>query len=183
MSAPFTTAATATTGPSPGLVLEIVVQDPLWPVTIVQQPFCDKIAAAVGRFVEFDGAERAVIAFSDDARVQSLNKQYLSKNRPTNVLSFRSPDPVVMGDPDGISGSTFLGDIVLARETVALEALDQTVSGEHHAAHLIVHGILHLLGYDHDDRDGAEEMEALETDILADLGVANPYAEELDDVG
>ena len=169
-------------GTTPGLMLEIVIQDPSWPAAIVDHAACDRIADAISRFVAFDGAERAVLAFSNDKHVHSLNLQYRGKDQPTNVLSFPALEPVATGeaaaDPDGV----FLGDIVLARETIVREAVDQAVSEAHHAAHLIVHGILHLLGYDHDDQADAEEMEALEVDILADLGIANPYTEELDDV-
>lgn len=117
------------------------------------------------------GAASASIALGDDARVRELNRTYRGKDKPTNVLSFPAASPVEA------EGTTYLGDIILAAETVAAEAADQAVPPRHHLQHLVVHGLLHLVGYDHETAADAEEMEALETAILARLGVADPYAE------
>ena len=102
------------------------------------------------------------IAFVNDARIQELNRDYREKDKPTNVLSF----PM-----DG----ALLGDIVLAFETIAGEAKEQGKIFEHHLTHLIVHGFLHVLGYDHLDDKSAAEMEAIEITTLAQLGIDNPY--------
>jgi len=102
------------------------------------------------------------IAFVDDERIQSLNRSFRQKDKPTNVLSF----PM-----DG----AMLGDIVLAHQTIAQEAQHQGKTFEHHLTHLIIHGFLHLCGYDHMDDDSAVEMEALEIAALAQLGIDNPY--------
>lgn len=115
----------------------------------------------------------AVVALSDDQAVAALNAHYRGKAAPTNVLSFpASATAVQMGDTRQVA----LGDIVLAVETVAAEAADMGIAPPDHLRHLIVHGMLHLLGYDHIETAEAEEMEALETQILATIGVADPYA-------
>ena len=129
-------------------------------------------------------AERAVVAtlegrgetgavtllFTSDAEMQVLNRGWRGKDKPTNVLSFPAPDmPVPEGE------ATPLGDIALACETVSREAAEQGKPLADHTAHLIVHGTLHLLGYDHETDGEAEEMESEERKILARLGIADPY--------
>lgn len=111
------------------------------------------------------------VVLSDDASVAGLNAQFRSKPKPTNVLSF-PPGP---GAPAG-----HLGDIVLASETIVREADEQDVPVEHHLQHLVVHGLLHLLGFQHEADKAAEDMEKLEIQILARLGVANPYTGALE---
>ena len=113
-----------------------------------------------------------VVALSSDAAVAELNARYRGMAKPTNVLSF----PSLAGAASSADGVLPLGDIVLAMETVAAEAGDLGIRPADHLRHLIVHGLLHLLGHDHMEPDEAEEMEALETRILASLGVADPYA-------
>ena len=107
-------------------------------------------------------------ALSDDRRVRVLNKRDRKKDKPTNVLSYPSGE------------TAFLGDIVLARQTVWREAREQKKTPADHLTHLVVHGTLHLLGYDHETSNAdAERMEALERRILKRLGIADPYLEHL----
>jgi probable rRNA maturation factor len=104
------------------------------------------------------------VALSDDRRVRALNKRHRGKDKPTNVLSYFSGEPA------------FLGDIVLARQTVWREARAQKKTPADHLAHLVVHGTLHLLGYDHETGEAdAERMETRERRILSKLGIADPY--------
>ena len=115
------------------------------------------------------GGEASVV-LGDDALVRSLNATYRGKDAPTNVLSFP------FQAPKGAGKSRLLGDVVLAAETIAREAVEQGVLPIHHLQHLVVHGLLHLLGFDHEAEAQAEEMERLEIEILAPLGIASPYA-------
>jgi probable rRNA maturation factor len=104
------------------------------------------------------------VALADDRRVRTLNARDRDKDRPTNVLSYPSGE------------RAFLGDVVLARQTVWREARAQKKTPADHVVHLVVHGTLHLLGYDHETSNGdAERMEALERRILKGLGIADPY--------
>jgi len=111
---------------------------------------------------DFSNLEVSVV-LTDDKAVRELNKTYRHKDHPTNVLSFSSEE----------AGE--LGDIILAYETVKKEAEDAGISFLHHTLHLIVHGFLHLLGYDHEENDQALEMENMEIRILKKQGIANPY--------
>ncbi|WP_194953476.1 rRNA maturation RNase YbeY [Sphingopyxis solisilvae] len=119
------------------------------------------------------------VRLTDDAEVQTLNRDFRGKDMPTNVLSFpQVQDDLLEGLANSDDGEILLGDIVLALETCGREAEGKGVSIADHATHLIVHGTLHLLGYDHIDDTSANAMEALETKALASLGIANPYVDQ-----
>jgi probable rRNA maturation factor len=110
------------------------------------------------------------LLFTDDAHIRDLNRQWRNKDKPTNVLSF----PAMAVHP-GIPLPPVLGDVVLALGTVRREAVLEDKSFEHHLSHLILHGFLHLIGYDHEDEQEAEEMESAERRILARLAIPDPY--------
>ena len=146
------------------LEVDIVAASPLW------RGHEDILSRALAAAAAEEKAEGSVsLLLGDDASVAALNAQFRGKNGPTNVLSFPAP----LAGP-GTAG--FLGDIALAAETIVEEANFQGKRFEHHAAHLAVHGFLHLLGYDHNEPGEAERMEARERAILAILGIEDPYA-------
>jgi probable rRNA maturation factor len=125
--------------------------------------------AALAVTYEASGDYEASVMLTDDAHIQELNRTWRGKDKPTNVLSFPAPEQ------PGATGPRHLGDIALAYETLVRESEDESKELAHHFAHLIVHGVLHLLGYDHEVEAEAEIMEALEVKALATLGIADPY--------
>lgn len=130
--------------------------------------------AAVLSHLAVDEPLEISLVFTDDAEQRALNRDWRGKDRPTNVLSFPNMDD---GGPAPAGLPRLLGDVVLARETVAREAREQGKTLADHMVHLLVHGTLHLLGYDHEEAGDAAEMEALERAVLGGLGVADPYAD------
>jgi probable rRNA maturation factor len=130
-----------------------------------------RAAEAAMRDSEAPPSEISVV-LSDDEHIRELNKHHRNMDKPTNVLSF---PPARMKPPAG--APRFLGDIVLAYETVEREAREEEKPLENHITHLVVHGVLHLLGYDHEDEEEAEMMERRERQILSALGIPDPYAE------
>ena len=129
------------------------------------------------------GARGVTVALLDDAEVRRLNGQFRSQDKPTNVLSFpvlatdvSSSAGTLLGDDLDDDAEQTIGDIALAYETVAREAAEGRIAPIDHVRHLVVHGVLHLLGYDHETDAEAERMEALETHILTAMGIADPYA-------
>lgn len=129
------------------------------------------IEAAAAGFELGAGAEVSVL-LTDDRHIQALNRDWRGKDKPTNVLSFPGEDAEAE-QPDG--APLLLGDIVVALETSEREAQDQQKPLADHFSHLVVHGMLHLLGYDHETQAEADEMEPLEIEVLAGLGVTSPY--------
>jgi len=127
------------------------------------------LSKALAAAAQAEGKSGTVsLLLGDDASIAELNQQFRGKAGPTNVLSF-PPAP-------GTSEPGFLGDIALAAETIVEQAQFQGKRFENHAAHLVVHGFLHLIGYDHEKSADAEAMEARERTILASLGIEDPYA-------
>lgn len=118
------------------------------------------------------GGEVAVaVLLTDDAAMREINKDWRDQDKPTNVLSFPA------AAHPGMPGPRHLGDVVLAWETMEREALDENKTIEAHASHLIVHGVLHCLGYDHESDEQADDMEALEVSALTGIGYDDPYRE------
>ncbi|RIX29302.1 rRNA maturation RNase YbeY [Sphingomonas edaphi] len=138
-------------------------------------------AIAESAFPQLGQGERPVelsIRLAGDAEVHSLNAEWRGKDKPTNVLSFPMAEADDLQESDVPGPELMLGDIILAHGVCEREAADKAIPLDHHAAHLMVHGTLHLLGYDHMDDQGAADMEAREIRALARMGISDPYAED-----
>ena len=160
------------------IIVAIAVEDEAWTKALPEaEELVNRMARAAvdqGDCDLGDGPVEISVVLADDATVQALNRDWRGKDKPTNVLSFAALDdedaPLVPGAP------LLLGDIILAFETCRAEAESLGKPLSDHLCHLVVHGVLHLLGYDHEEDEAeAEEMERLETAILAGFAIADPY--------
>ena len=157
----------------PDIAVDILVEDAGWGEEAAwRAPIAAwvKAAAALADAEITEEAELSLV-LTDDAAIAVLNRDHRGLDKPTNVLSF--PQDAPESDAYG----PLLGDIVIARETVVREAEAAGISLSDHVAHMVVHGFLHLVGYDHMNDDEADEMEGLESAVLARLGIADPYAD------
>ena len=175
--------------------IDIKVDSPLWKAQRGVKAVLQRAIGEAAAMAATSGGELAIV-LTDDSAIRALNRDWRGKDQPTNVLSFpaNSPSPSLPRKPGrGRAGATFrlagersdradargrvrlLGDIVIAYETMAREALTERRPFRHHLAHLAVHGFLHLVGHDHEAEAEAEAMEALEIAVLARLSVPNPY--------
>lgn len=158
----------------PEIALSIEADHWLKAVPEVEDTARRAAAAALGAAAGEDADRMELsLVLADDALVQQLNRDYRGQDKPTNVLSFASLDDEDAPEPE--DGPILLGDVIIAYETVVAEAAAEGKTMTNHLSHLIVHGVLHLLGYDHMEDDEAEEMEALEVAVLAALGIPDPY--------
>ena len=145
----------------PSASCTVVVLDPAW---LRALPGAERLVRKAARAAIGARRKSLTVALADDKRVRILNARDRKKDKPTNVLSYPSGE------------TSFLGDVVLARQTVWREAREQKKTPADHLVHLVVHGTLHLLGHDHETSDAdADRMEALERRILKRLGIADPY--------
>lgn len=135
-----------------------------WPAEDALHAYATKVAHGLRDIAK----GHITFVFTDDERIRVLNREWRGKDKATNVLSFPDGDP----DEDGI---VHLGDVIVARETLDREAAELGISFDDHLTHLLLHGSLHLLGYDHTEDEEAEEMESLEIRILAEMGIKDPY--------
>jgi probable rRNA maturation factor len=157
--------------------------DPAWPVDTDWAALANQAAHSVAQLVSELANPRlqASLLFADDAEVHALNREWRGKDRPTNVLSFPmlAREELLALAPQG--PPELLGDLALALETCQREAAEKGISLDHHAAHLIVHGLLHLAGFDHEtSAKDARAMELLEIKALAQMGIADPYGDHDD---
>lgn len=152
---------------------EVVIEADCWQAEASAEATVLRAIEAAADALDSDtgGAELAVM-LTDDDHIRQLNASFRGKDKPTNVLSFPAAQPEVQ--PDG--APRMLGDIAIAYQTVRREADDEDKPFDHHLSHLAVHGFLHLVGYDHETDEEAEEMEDAERAILARLGIPDPYA-------
>ncbi len=147
-------------------MIEAIVEDEGWAASLTDPQALAEACQRAGAATEPALAREIALLLCDDAAMTALNSQFRGKNTPTNVLSFPS------GEAEG-----FLGDIALARETCLREAAEKNIPLRDHSAHLIIHGMLHLIGYDHERDDEAAVMERRESDILLAMGIADPYGD------
>jgi probable rRNA maturation factor len=161
--------------------IELTREDP-WPALDWTALAARAAAAAIertpqGELLTTRAAVEISVRLTTDDEVHTLNRQYRQKDKPTNVLSFPmvQPDLLDTVSQNSDDGELLLGDIVLAHGVCVAEAAERGISVEDHATHLLVHGTLHLLGYDHMDDDEGEAMEEIERAALGSLGLADPY--------
>ncbi|AEH84529.1 rRNA maturation RNase YbeY [Mesorhizobium opportunistum] len=151
--------------------IDISIEAGDWPAEASLARLVDRAVAVAFAETGAAGQSELSIVFSDDAHIRTLNADWRGKDKPTNVLSF----PAFPHVKDGPL-PPMLGDIVLAAETVAREAALEDKPLENHITHLVIHGLLHLMGYDHETDTEAEAMEAVERAALARLAIPDPYA-------
>ncbi|EJF84267.1 metalloprotein, YbeY/UPF0054family [Bartonella elizabethae Re6043vi] len=155
------------------IIIDIMVKSAGWNDEKMLYNITEKALTMTMHHVSLENVVSEIsLLFTDDEHMTQINAQWRGKNKSTNVLSFPA-FPIKAGNPPG----PMLGDIIIARETVVLEAETQGKTFQDHLTHMIVHGILHLLGYDHETDDEAHQMEKLEKEILQKLSIKDPYAE------
>ncbi len=167
----------------PRILVAVTVLDPDWPRTVPAVEDLARRAAAAAMAVS-GAAARALaprdaeisLVLADDATLRRYNRDYRGIDKPTNVLAFAATDAPRAPGGSEAEGQLLLGDVLLARETLAREAEEQGKRPADHLCHLVVHGVLHLLGQDHQSEGEAKIMERLEVAALGRLGVADPYA-------
>lgn len=153
---------------SDALAIDLRVADPRWEALGDIDAFAAHVLGRAATHMKTAG--EIAIVMTDDAEMHALNRQWRGMDKPTDVLSFPSDGPEIPGQPQ------YLGDIALGYETSLRDAEAMQRPFEAHASHLLIHGFLHLLGYDHIEPEDAKVMEPLEADILAGLGWPDPYA-------
>ena len=154
---------------------EVLVTADCWQAEPGAEAVIHRAIEAAAEIVDADTADAELaVMLTDDAGIRTLNRNWRGIDKPTNVLSFPALQPVGARGPD--DAPPMLGDIAIAYETMRREADEEAKPFEHHLSHLAVHGFLHLVGYDHENNDDAEAMEALEREVLAQLGIPDPYA-------
>lgn len=166
-------------------IINIQIEDSRWQQAIANLEAAvneakDRAAARVRDEIGFLDSSREFslnLCLSNDETVRKLNSEFRQADKPTNVLSFAAIDDVCFQETLAAGQEVELGDVIMAYETMEREAGEQEISMRDHFCHLWVHGLLHILGYDHADPEDAREMEQRETEILAAMGIDNPYRE------
>ena len=155
-------------------ITEVLVVAGCWQTEPDAEAVIDRAIATAAEIVNANlGEAELAVMLTDDAGIRTLNSNWRGIDKPTNVLSFPALPPTGAGGPD--DAPRMLGDIAIAYETTRREADDEQKPFDHHLSHLAVHGFLHLIGYDHETDNDAEAMETLEAEILAQLGIPDPY--------
>jgi probable rRNA maturation factor len=157
-------------------ITEVLVVADCWQSEPDSEAVIDRAIRTAAEIVNAGvGEAELAVMLTDDDGIRTLNSNWRGIDKPTNVLSFPALPPTGESGPD--EAPRMLGDIAIAYQTTRAEADDEQKPFDHHLSHLAVHGFLHLIGYDHENDDDAEAMEALETEILAQLGIPDPYAD------
>jgi len=157
-------------------IIEVLVVADCWQSEPEAEAVIGRAIAAAAELVDAGpGEAELAVMLTDDAGIRTLNRNWRGIDKPTNVLSFPARPPAGARGSD--AAPRMLGDIAIAYQTTRREADDEQKPFAHHLSHLAVHGFLHLIGYDHENDQDAETMEALELRILARLGIPDPYAD------
>jgi len=160
---------------------EVLVVADCWQTEPDAEAVIHRAIDAAAEIADADvGEAELAVMLTDDTGIRTLNNNWRGIDKPTNVLSFPALQPTAGAPADA---PRMLGDIAIAYETTRKEADEEEKPFDHHLSHLAVHGFLHLIGYDHEKDDDAEAMEGLEREILAQLGIPDPYADRDPDAG